>query len=180
IEGYHRPDSRHVDNAVYDAISDLMSSGRTSRLYRSLVRDKKIAAQTAGFNGFPGDKYPHLFAFFGVPTPGHTNAEVRDAIRAEIERLKSQDVTDEELRMVKTRAKANLLRQLDSNQGLALQLGTAQTRFGDWRAAFRQVDAIEKVTKQDIRRVAAKTFVAANRTVAQLESTQAAKAEGSK
>lgn len=180
IEGYHRPDSRHADNAVYDAISDLMSSGRTSRLHRSLVRDKKIAAQTAGFNGFPGDKYPHLFAFFGVPTPGHTNAEVRDAIRAEIERLKTQDVTDEELRMVKTRAKANLLRQLDSNQGLALQFGTAQTRFGDWRAAFRQVDAIDKVSKQDIRRVAAKTFVAANRTVGQIESIPAAKAEGSK
>src|SRR5919197_1251353 len=44
IEGYHRPDNRSPDNAVYDAISDLMSNGRTSRLYRALVRDKKIAA----------------------------------------------------------------------------------------------------------------------------------------
>ena len=51
LEGYHRPDYRSPDDAVYDAIADLMSSGRTSRLYRALVRDKKIAADSAGFTG---------------------------------------------------------------------------------------------------------------------------------
>jgi len=174
LEGYHKPDSRHPDDAVYDVISDLMSSGRTSRLYRALVRDRKIAAAAAGFNSFPGDKYPNVFAFYAVPTPGHTNDEVRDVMRAEIERLKKEDVTDEELRMVKTRAKANLIRGLDSNQGLAIQLATAQARFGDWREVFRGVDAIEKVTKADVRRVANVTFVAANRTVGIIESTQMA------
>jgi len=174
LEGYHKPNSRHADDAVYDVIGDLLSSGRTSRLYRSLVRDKKIAAFSSGFNGFPGDKYPNLFAVFAVPTPGHTTDEMRDAIRAEIERMRTEDVTDEELKMVKTRAKANLIRGLDSNQGLALQLATAQTRFGDWRQVFRQVDNIEKVTKADIRRVASATFVPSNRTVGVIESTQAA------
>ena len=67
VEGYHRPGFDDPDDAVYDVIQDLMSSGRTSRLYRSLVRDKKIAAAAAGFGGFPGVKYPGLFAFFGVP-----------------------------------------------------------------------------------------------------------------
>src|SRR5262249_49473713 len=90
IEGYHRPAFDDPDAAVYAVISDVLSSGRTSRLYRSLVRDKKIAAQAAGFSGFPGNKYPNLFAFFAVPTPGHTPDESRDAIRAEIERLKSE------------------------------------------------------------------------------------------
>lgn len=179
VEGYHKPSSRHPDAPVYDVISDLLSNGRTSRLYRSLVRDKKIAAVAAGFGDFPGDKYPNLFAVFGVPLPGHTNDEIRDGIRAEIERIKNEDVTDEELKMVKTRAKANLIRQLDSNQGLALQLGTAQARFGDWRQAFRSVDRIEKVTREDIRRVANATFVPANRTVGTIESTQmAGKKEG--
>ncbi len=63
IEGYHRPDYRSKDDAVFDAISDLMSEGRTSRLYRALVRDKKIASFSAGLTGYPGIKYPHLFAF---------------------------------------------------------------------------------------------------------------------
>src|SRR6266704_2556868 len=54
LEGYHRPDYLSKDDAVYDAIADLMSNGRTSRLYRALVRDKKIAADSAGFTGLPG------------------------------------------------------------------------------------------------------------------------------
>ena len=174
IEGYHRPDSRDPDDAVYDVIADLMSSGRTSRLYRSLVRDKKIAAGASGFNGFPGDKYPHLFAFFAVSTPGHTPDELRDAIRAEVERIKNEDVSDEELQMVKTRAKANLIRRLGSNGGLAFQLGAAQARYGDWRKVFTSVDDIEKVTKADVRRIAQKTFVPENRTVGVLESTSLA------
>jgi predicted Zn-dependent peptidase len=53
VEGYHKPEATHPDDAVYDAIGDILSNGRVSRLYRSLVRDKKIAAAAAGFNGFP-------------------------------------------------------------------------------------------------------------------------------
>lgn len=174
VEGYHKPAATHVDDAIYSAISDLMSSGRTSRLYRALVRDKKIAAFSAGFSGFPGEKYPNLFAFFAVPTPGHTPAEIRDAIRAEIERLKAEDVTDDELEMVKTRAKADLIRGLANNQGLAMQLGMAQARYGDWRELFRQVEKIDKVTKAGIRRIANEAFVESNRTVGIIESTQMA------
>lgn len=174
IEGYHKPAAIDADDAVYTAISDLMSNGRTSRLYRALVRDKKIAAYSAGFAGFPGDKYPNLFAFFAVPTPGHTPAEIRDAIHQEIDRLKNEDVTNEELKMVKTRAKADLIRGLASNQGLANQLGTAEARYGDWRDLFRRVDAIDKVTKADIRRIANQAFVESNRTVGIIESTQMA------
>ncbi len=146
----------------------MLSTGRTSRLYRSLVRDKKIAAQSAAFNGFPGDKYPNLMIFFGIPTPDHTNEEIRDAIRAEIERLKTEPVTDEELKMVKTRAKANLIRGLQSNAGIARQLATYQVQYGDWRELFRSVEKIDKVTKEDILRVARESFVPRNRTVAMI------------
>ncbi len=177
IEGYHRPDYRDKDDSVYDAISDVLSNGRTSRLYRSMVRDKKIAAAAGGFSGFPGNKYSHLFAFYAVPLPGHTPAEMRTAIHAEIDRLKTQEVSDEELEMVKTRAKAGLIRSLDSNAGLAGMLSEAQMRYGDWRELFREVDRIDKVTKADIQRVANKTFVENNRTVGILETKapQAAK-----
>jgi predicted Zn-dependent peptidase len=174
VEGYHKPSARDADEAVYDSLQDLMSSGRTSRLYRSLVRDKKIAAFAGGFNDFPGPKYPNLFVFFGVTTPGHAPQEIRDAVRSEIERVKSEDVTDDELRMIKARAKANLIRQLGDNQGLAFQLGTFQGVLGDWRELFRQVERIDKVTKADIRRVANKTFVASNRSVRIIESKQLA------
>ncbi len=174
LEGYHRPDSHDPDDAVYNAISDILSKGRTSRLYKSLVRDKKIAVAAQGFNGFPGDKYPHLFAFFGVPSSGHTPQEIEDAIHAELDRLKTEDVSAEELQSVKTRAKADLIRGLADNQGLANQLGTAQSRFGDWRQLFRDIDRIEKVTAADVRRVAGQIFVSNNRTVGMIESTKMA------
>jgi predicted Zn-dependent peptidase len=176
IEGYHKPSARDKDEPVFDAIQDLMSAGRTSRLYRSLVRDKKIAAFAGGFNDFPGNKYPSLFVYFSIPTPGHTPEEIRDAIHAEIERLKTQDISDDELAMIKARAKANLIRQLGDNQGLAFQFGEYQSLFGDWRELFREVDRIGQVTKADIRRVANATFVESNRTVGIIESTRMAKA----
>jgi predicted Zn-dependent peptidase len=170
LEGYHRPDYRSPDDAVYDAIADLMSNGRTSRLYRSLVRDKKIAADSAGFTGLPGNKYPHLFAFYAFPLPGHKPEEMAEAIHHEIERLKTEDISDEELKMIRTRAKANLLRGLDSNEGLASELALFQTRYDDWRELFHQVDNLEKVTKADIRRVANQIFVPTNRTVGIIEN----------
>jgi predicted Zn-dependent peptidase len=170
LEGYHRPDYRNPDAAVYDAISDILSNGRVSRLYRSLVRDQKIAAEAEGFSPFPGDKYPGLFAFFCVPLPGHTPDEMRDAIHKEIDKLKTADVSDEELAMFKTRTRADLLRGLADNQGLANSLAQYQTRYGDWRELFLQLDKVDKVTKADIRRVANEVFIASNRTSASIET----------
>jgi len=176
LEGYHRPDYRDPDDAVYDAITDIFSNGRTSRLFRSLVRDQKIAAVAEGFSGFPGDKFPGLFAVYAVPLPGHTDEEMRTAIHKEIDKLKTEDVSDAELEKFKTRAKADKLRGLANNAGLAEQLATYQTRFGDWREMFREIAKIDAVTKADIRRVANKTFVESNRTVSQIEFAAPAKA----
>ncbi len=175
VEGYHRPSYLTPDDAAYDAISDILSNGRTSRMYRSLVRDKKIAAAAAGITGFPGIKYSHLFAFYAVPLPGHTTEEMQKAIREEIEKLKTQDVTDEELQMFKTRAKADLIRGLASNEGLAEQLATYQTRYGDWRQLFRYLDRVDKVTKADIRRVSNSVFTESNRTVGVIQTQAASK-----
>ncbi len=170
IEGYHRPSYKDPDDAVYDAISDILSNGRVSRLYRSLVRDQQIAAVAVGESPYPGDKYPSMFVFGAFPLPGHTPAEMRDAIHKEIDKLKNADVTDEELAMYKTRTRADLLRGLNDNQGLASALAEAQTRYGDWREIFRQLDRVDKVTKADIRRVAGKVFVESNRTEAWIET----------
>ena len=178
IEGYHRPDYRDPDDAVYDAISDIFSNGRVSRLYRSLVRDQQIAAVAEGVSPYPGDKYPGLFVFFAAPLPGHTPVEMRDAIHKEIEKLKTADVSDDELAMFKTRIRADLLRGLADNQGLANNLAEYQTRYGDWRELFLQLDRVDKVTKADIRRVANQVFVSSNRTEAWIETAAPAATAG--
>jgi predicted Zn-dependent peptidase len=177
LEGYHRPDFRDPDDAVYDVLADLLSKGRTSRLYRSLVRDKQIALAAQG-GSFPGNKYPNLFYFFAVPGPGHTAREMAGPIHEEIEKLKTQDVTDEELQSIKTRAKADLIRSLNDNMGLANELADYQAYYGDWRELFRQIDRIDAVTKADIRRVANQTFKETNRTVGVIETTGGQAAPG--
>ncbi len=169
LEGYHRGAANDPDDAVYTVMELLLSQGRTSRLYRSLVRDQKLAVNASGFNGFPGQKYPSLFTFFAIPAAGHTAADIAGPLHAQIDRLKNEDVTADELQSIKTRAKAALLRSLDSNSGLAENLASVQTRYGDWRELFRDLDRIDKVTAADIRRVSNATFVATNRTVGMVE-----------
>ncbi|HEV8376176.1 MAG TPA: pitrilysin family protein [Candidatus Polarisedimenticolia bacterium] len=173
VEGYHKPAATSPDEPIYQAIVDVLSNGRTSRLYRSLVRDKQIAVAVQSFPSYPGSKFPNLFILFSVPAPGHTNEESRDAIRAELERLKKEDITPEELAMVKTHAKAALLEGLNSNDGLAESLAEYQTVFGDWRELFKAVDKIDRVSQADIRRIASAVFTDTNRTVAVVETTAA-------
>jgi predicted Zn-dependent peptidase len=105
---------------------------------------------------------------------------MRDAIHKEIEKLRTGDVSDEELAMFKTRTRADLLRGLANNQGLANSLAEYQTRYGDWRELFLQLDKVDKVSKADIRRVANQIFVPSNRTSAWIETEPmtAAKKDG--
>jgi predicted Zn-dependent peptidase len=155
-------------------ISDVLRPDER-RGYRSLVRDKKIAAQASAFNGLPGTKYPTLIVMRAVPTPGHTNAEVQAAIREQLERLKTEPITDDELKMVKTRAKAALIRSLDDNSGIANQLAFSRPATGTGARSSKTVERLDKVTKEDVMRVANATFVPTNRTVAMIENADAAR-----
>jgi len=113
------PDYRSPDDQIYERHRrpDVEATHLTP--YRALVRDKQIAFRFGGFTECR-NQVPQLFAFYAFPIPGHTTQEVSTAIHAEIERLKKEDVSDEELKMIKTRAKANLIGRWD--------------RMRDWRS----------------------------------------------
>ena len=170
--GYHKPNINHSDNAVFDAITEIAGIGRTSRLYKSLVKEKKVAVAASGFPGMPGNKYPALFLFYAVPARDHTNQECEEAIYAEIDKLKTVPVLPEELAKAKTRSRASLIRQLDSNSGLASLLTFYDVVTGDWRNLFKQLDDIDKVTAEDIQRVAKQYFTTKNRTVGIIDTTR--------
>ena len=171
LEGYHIPNLEHPDYPVYELMSSLLSSGRTSRLYRSLVEDQQIALSAQGFSGFPGDKYPNLMLFYAMTAPGYTVEDVATGLRSQIELLKTQPVTTEELERVKTQVKAGLLRSLDSNMGMARLLAEYEGKTGSWRKLFKDLEAILAVTPEDIQRVATSTFTPENRTVGKLLSS---------
>jgi predicted Zn-dependent peptidase len=168
LEGFHRPSLNHPDSAVYDAIVAILSNGRTSRLYKSLVEEQQIALSAAGFTGFPGDKYPNLMMLYATTAPGHTLEEVANALDKEIERLQTEPVTNEELERFKTQALAGVLYNLDSNAGMAYSLVEYQAKTGSWRNLFEQLKKIAAVTPQDILRVANATFTSENKTIGKL------------
>ena len=168
LEGYHRPALNHPDHEVYEMITSILSDGRTARLYRSLIEEKQVALVAQGFSGFPGNKYPNLLLFYAQTAPGHTVEEAAKALRAEIERLKTEPVSQEELDRVKTQARAGLLRSLASNMGMAQSLLEYEVKTGDWRNLFAAIDRIAAVTPADIQRVAQSTFRPENRTVGRI------------
>jgi predicted Zn-dependent peptidase len=176
IEGYHKPASSSPDQPAYDAIDDILTRGRTSRLYRALVQEQKLAVDVDSLADLPGTKYPNLWGLIVTPGLGVTDDKVETALHAQLERLRHEDVTAEELARFKTRARASLIRSLSSNLGLAGALVEFQRRSGDWRELFRFLERIDRVTATDVRRVAEQTFVPQNRTIGMLVTQQPATA----
>ncbi|UBF27964.1 insulinase family protein [Kovacikia minuta CCNUW1] len=170
LEGYHAPAINDPNYVIYGMIGDILSDGRTSRLYKSLVEKQQLALTAQGSSGFPGNKFPNLMLFYAMTAPGHTVDEVAKALRTEIDRLKTEPVSPEELDRVKTQSRAALLRALTSNMGMAQALLEYEVKTGSWRNLFTVLDQIEAVTAQDIQRVAQATFVPQNRTIGKLLS----------
>jgi predicted Zn-dependent peptidase len=163
--GYKRPDELDKDDPVFDVISSILAGGRTGILYKELVRDKKIALAAGAEPGFPGDKYPNLFLFYMFPSLGHTVQENEKELDAVLDRFKKEKVYAETLARVKTKTRASLIRRLDSNSALAQLLTAYYATYGDWRKLFTSIDDIEKVTAEDVQRVAKTYFVTNARTV---------------
>jgi predicted Zn-dependent peptidase len=135
-------------------------------LYKDLVRDKKIALGAFAQPSFPGGKYPDLFLFYLVPNLGHTVEENEKAAYAIIEGLKTKPVDEETLKRVKTKLRAQVIRKLDNNSGLASELTAYHVAYGDWRKLFTSLDEYNKITADDVMRVAKKYLVPESRTVA--------------
>jgi predicted Zn-dependent peptidase len=163
---YKRPSGTDPDDPVFDIISGILSSGRTGWLYTDLVRDKRIAMAAGAAATFPGGRYPSLFLVSVVPGMGHSVEENEKACDEVIERLKTSKVEEATLERVKTKLRAGLIRQLDSNSGMASALTFYEVNYGGWRKMFTGLNDIDKVTADDVQRVARKYFVPEGRTVA--------------
>lgn len=165
LVGYPIPAVTHPDYQALQALSTILSNGRSSRLYKRLVTDDKIAFFTGSFPGFPGDKYPSQMIFYATTAAGHSNDEVASAIDIEVARLKTELISEAELDRAKIKLRAGLVRQLSSATGLARQLANVHTKTGDWRNLFHNIDAIQELTAEDLQRVANQYFDNQRRTV---------------
>ena len=171
VIGYKRPDQYDKDDAVFDVMSEILSGGRTGLLYEDLVRDRKLALEAETGDSFPDSRYPNLFIFFVAPALGHTVEENQKALDELLARFEAQKVDAQTLERVKTKARAGVIRRLDNNPGLASLLTAYYAAYGDWRKLFTSLDDIDKVTADDVQRVARQYLVTPSRTVAYTVST---------
>jgi predicted Zn-dependent peptidase len=174
VIAYKRPDQYDKDDPVFDVTASILSGGRTGLLYKTLVRDQRIALAAGAESSAPGSKYPNLFLMYLVPAMGKSLIENEKALAAVIDGLKRQPVDAATLERIKTKTRANLVRQLDSNSGLASLLAAYYVDYGDWRKLFTSIEDIEKVTAADVQRVARTYFNDKTKTVAYLKAPQGA------
>ncbi|MCX5843951.1 MAG: insulinase family protein, partial [Deltaproteobacteria bacterium] len=168
IIGYHKPAMPEYDDYVFDVLEYIFSKGRTSRLYKTLVENKGVAKSILTANGIPGSRYQNLFVIFAKPRHPHTSADVELSIYEEIEKMKTSAASTRELEKAKNQLKADFIKNLDSNLELANTISYFEILIGDYRYIANHLKIIEKVTPEDIVRVAKKYLVSENRTVANL------------
>ncbi len=169
---YHKPTMPHKDDYVFDLIDQVLGSGRTSRFYRSLVEEQKLATSVSVY-GAPGSRYPNLFVIDAIPRHPHTTEELEAAIYVELDKLKKELVDEVELTKVRNRLVTDQLRQLRSNSGLARLLTSYQSLSGNWRYLVNYTEEIGKISVEDIKEVANNYFKPSNRTVVVLKREDA-------
>jgi predicted Zn-dependent peptidase len=168
VEAYHSPAGDDPDGLTASILESVLSSGRTSRLYRSLVEEQRVALAAQGMTGYPGDKYPNLMLFYAITAPGKTLNDVQAALRKELERVVNEPVTVAELDRIKTQTRASVLKSLTSNTGMAQTLAEYKVKRGSWQMLFADLEAIDRLTPADLQRVARKILRPENRTVGRL------------
>ena len=177
ILGYHTPvhtsvgkggDAPEWEPYALTVLAGVLDGGQASRFERELVREKKIAAN-ADVDYSAVSRSPNLLAIDGTPANGHNLGELEQAIHAQIERIKAEPVSTEELKRVKAQVVAANVYSRDSVFYQAMQVGRLAAIGLDWRMLDEYVQRVNAVTAEQVQAVARKYLVDSNLTVAVLD-----------
>jgi zinc protease len=174
IAAYRNPALTNPDNYALDVLSIILGSGQTSRLYQAMV-EKKIATDVDASNDTGKD--PLLFMAQATVAPGSTLEKTEAALFAEIDRLKREPVTPDELARAKKQVEASFVYSKDSIRSLAQQLGYYNT-VASWRYLDGYLDHVRAVTAADLQRVATTYLGEESRTVGWWDPSGEAQAGG--
>ena len=163
---YHKPTMPHRDDYVFDILMQVLSEGRTSRLYQSLVVEKQLVTDVNVF-GAPGSRYDNLMVLSLTPRYSCSCTDVEDAVYEELERLKVEPLSVAELNIARKQIMTSILRGLRGNSGLARMLTSYQT-LGDWHYLVDYEKYLNLITADDVMAVAQRYLHADNRTVVTL------------
>ena len=150
-----------------EMLAAVLDGSASSRFTKELVRGSEIAANVgAGYSLF--SRLDDVFMVAGTPSAQSTVADLQKAVIEQIERLKTEPVTSEELDRIKVQVVANAVYERDSVFYQAMQIGMLETVGLDWRLSDQYVDNIKAVTAEQVQEVANKYFIDKGLTVAEL------------
>ena len=165
---YRAPEAKHKDYYALVLLNDILSSGNSSRLYAELVDNKQLA--TAVFSSYQESFDPTLFNVYAMTNRGIDENDLENAVYAEIEKIKKDGITEKELQKVKNQKLVEFYRQVETINGKSNNIGVYEVFFGDYRKMFEAPEMFNKVTAEDIQRVANTYLHVKNRTVGILKS----------
>lgn len=166
--GYHTPQAQHKDFYSLSILSSILSSGNSSRLYSAIVDKKQLATMIA--SDFSESFDPNLFQIYAQAAAGVKEADIEAAIYEEIEKIRKDGITDQELQKIKNQKLMEFYSQIETINGKSNNIGTYEVFFGDYRKMFDAPAEYSKVTAADIKRVANEYFKKSNRTVGVLKT----------
>ena len=152
LGAYHIPDANHADIPALKVMSTILSAGQSSRMYQTLVRQGKMALAAGGF--VRAMEHPGVLYIYSVGLPSHDLERMEKALLAEVEKVAAAGVTKEELTKAKNQISTGRLQGLKTVNGLATAVGISTYVRGDPRAFLKDVALLDKVTSDDIKRVA--------------------------
>jgi zinc protease len=163
VVAYHITFDGHPDSYPLHIASKVLSDGESSRIYRKLVYETQIAL--AAFGGGNIIEDPNLFFAVAIVQPGRKPEEAADALIAELDRLRNEPITEAELQQAKNQFARDYILGRETIQEKALQLAHAVVIHNDIRTADGEFDIFQRITADDIQRVAKKYFTPTNRLV---------------
>ncbi|WP_306551290.1 pitrilysin family protein [Daejeonella sp.] len=166
--GYHTPEATNKDYYSLSILNAVLSSGNSSRLYSELV-DKKQLANMVG-SDFSESFDPNLFTLYAIAAKGVKEVDIESAIYAEIDKIKKDGITENELQKIKNQKLIEFYAQIETINGKSNNIGTYELFFGDYRKMFDAPAEYSKVSIEDVKRVASQYFNKSNRTVGILKS----------
>lgn len=166
--GYHTPNSKNEDYYALNILSSVLSSGNSSRLYASLVDAKELATEV--FTDYSDTFDPYLFNVYAVANQDVKESDLEQAIYNEIEKIKTEGISEKELQKIKNQKLMEFYGQVETINGKSNNIGTYEVFFGDYRKMFEAPANYNKVTIDDVKRVAQKYLTKSNRTVGVLKT----------
>jgi zinc protease len=166
--GYHTPNSKSEDYYALNILSSILSSGNSSRLYASLVDAKELATEIS--SDYSNTFDPYLFNIYAVTNQDVKETDLEQAIYTEIEKIKTDGITEKELQKIKNQKLMEFYAQVETINGKSNNIGTYELFFGDYKKMFDAPANYNMVTIEDVKRVAQKYLTKSNRTVGVLKT----------